>query len=366
MTTCSAGQNALEFRRTPTGDGLNDVAGSLFLSAMRYVADKRKAGAGGAAKPEDPLAIAQWVGAAAARVKEVTGRTDEPEQTPKLAGTEGPTVAFNPDEPPAKRFDLPAAPKGVPPAELAKITARIHLPPIRPNRSTEKAEAPLETVVPFAESTMKPLMPDGVTDEEILKDAEKYPVRKAAIEALKAIRESWRALEEGDKNREPGIRDRFSGQTSDAVKKLIMAEQETPARIILTLEDQVTAMEAVAGQLDKEESKYWKATFLYAQAQAKARLAFMNEYNLALGNIRTDSLPERDEKKGQVGLQLVSVEKMKSKKEYRDLADSAKELFTKLADEYKGTPWAVQAKRDRVIALGLEWRPYSEGGKLAE
>ncbi len=158
----------------------------------------------------------------------------------------------------------------------------------------------------------------------------------------------------------------FSGQTNDAVKKMILARQELPARAILELEGRVAAMEKLAGELDQEPSKYWRATFEYALAQAKARLAFMHEYNFALGNIRTDSLPTTDAGKGQVGLQLVSVEKMKSKKDVKEIADAAKELFAQIEKEHKGTPWAVLAKRDKAAALGLEWRPYTAGGKSAE
>ena len=150
------------------------------------------------------------------------------------------------------------------------------------------------------------------------------------------------------------------------MKKRIVAEQEVPALIGLELKTRMQAMEPLLDQLDQEESKYWRAMFLYALAQTKARLAFIEEYNYALGNIRTDSLPQRDEKKGHVGLQLVSVEKMKSKKEIKEIADSAKELFARIVKEHKGTPWAVQAKRDGSAALGLEWRPYSAGGKPAE
>jgi hypothetical protein len=56
---------------------------------------------------------------------------------------------------------------------------------------------------------------------------------------------------------------------------------------------------------------------------------------------------------------------MKSKKEIKEIADSAKELFARIVKEHAGTPWAVQAKRDGTSALGLEWRPFKGGtGKV--
>jgi len=37
----------------------------------------------------------------------------------------------------------------------------------------------------------------------------------------------------------------------------------------------------------------------------------------------------------------------------------AKEILDKMATDYKGSPWAIVAKRDRGLALGLAWQPYS-------
>jgi hypothetical protein len=70
--------------------------------------------------------------------------------------------------------------------------------------------------------------------------------------------------------------------------------------------------------------------------------------------------------KGEVGLQLVSVEKMNSKKDIQAIGNSAKNLFKQVAAEHKDTPWAVLAKRAGVVALGLEWQPYSMGAMLKD
>jgi hypothetical protein len=367
VTTCSAGQNALEFRRPPDlGERTNDVSGSLFLSALRNIADKGKAKGGSNSKPDDPLPIVAWLDAATARIKEVAGQIGKPEQTPKMTGAAPTTaVAFNPEESPVPRFGFTPPPPGIPPAEVAKIIERVQLEPFRPRRDQATSVERIEQTVPFTKTVMAAYTPDGMTDQDILQAGDKYPLRKAAIAALKTIREQWKMTGEKEDG-EPGLLTQFTGETNDALKKMILERQEVPARAILMLEEQVAAMEALVPQLQQEKSKYWQATFEYALAQAKARLAFMHEYNYALGNIRTDSLPERDAKKGQVGLQLVSVAKMNSKKDVREIADSARELFAKIAEEHKGTPWAVLAKRSRVIALGMKWQPYSLGVTLSE
>ncbi|HET6574248.1 MAG TPA: hypothetical protein VFG68_11630 [Fimbriiglobus sp.] len=374
VLTCAAGQNALEFRRPPRD--WPDVAGSLFLSALKQVADKgtavsgeRSAVSGEQEKtssgspltahrsplPQDPLPIARWVEAARTQMKEIAAATGQPPPTPKTAGTEPPSaISRNLDNPPAARFTFPIPPKGVAPAEVAEIVNRIALPPLRANRSTTDKEAPLDALVPFTEAAMAGYRPDQISDRDVRDEPEKYPVRKAALDTLMVLKDSW------DRLGKSGVIDQFPGETNDAVKKLIAAEQEAPALIGLKLRDRVKAMEPLVSQLGEEKSKYWQATFLYALAQAKARQAFIEEYNYALANIRTDTLPDRG--KGTVGLQLVSVVKMKSKKDIREVAESARELFARIVTEHKGTPWAVQAKRDGAVALGLEWRPYSGHG----
>jgi len=371
LIACSAEQNAFEYRQVP--NDAPDVAGSLLLSTLKYAANKRKSKDVLEDKPTDSIPIQGFVDIAKVRMKEVAGlanKGDAIAPVPKLGGSDGTTVAFNAEEPPARRFNFPDPPKSIPATELAKISDTVRIPLIRgtrvdPNGITSTDEEPVEGTVPFSADTMAAYKPDGLTDEEIKKDPEKYPIRIAAIDALEAIRMQWKATQSAD-GMSSGLRDKFVGDTNDNVKKLIVAEQETPARIILELDDKAKAMDALLPNLDKEPSKFWQATFLYALAQVKARLAFMHEYDLALGNIRTDTLPPRDDKKGQSGIQMVSVEKMKSKKDIRDIGDAAKEIYTKLADEHKGTPWAVLAKRSRVISLGLEWRPLAEAGKLRD
>ena len=45
--------------------------------------------------------------------------------------------------------------------------------------------------------------------------------------------------------------------------------------------------------------------------------------------------------------------------ETKKLLEQYNEIAEKMATDYKGTPWAVQAKRDRGLSLGLQWQPFS-------
>jgi hypothetical protein len=304
-------------------------------------------------KPEDPIPVAAWVEAAKARMAEVAKLTGKPEPTPKLAGTDPGPVELKADDAPAKPFAVPAAPKGLSPADVKKVFAVAELPALRPSEAAN--EEPVETVIPFTAEAMAPYTPDPVPEAEIMKEKDKYPIRAAALDALQFLRKEWGATAGDDKSGSK-LRDRFDGDTDAAVKKLIRGEQEAPARIILELEEKTRLMDALVPKLAEEPSKYWRVTFQYALAEVKTRLAYMHEYDNALAAIVTDTLPERDPKKHS-GLQLVSSDKMKSKKDVKDVAEAGRELFTKIAEENKGTPWAVQARRAKVVGLGLTWQP---------
>ena len=358
LTTAGTGVNALEYRNAPPD--APDEGGSLFLSTIIALAAKGKVKAGKEPTPEEPLPVEAWFDAAKERMAVVAKVSGKADPAPKLTkATPGELVAYNADEPAARRFEFAAPPKGMAVTEVARIIEPISkLPPYRGKLTASDA---LEGLVPYAADVMKDYKPDAVSLADIRKDAEKYPIRHAALTSLELIVKEWKSSAEGSTE----LRTQIPTGTNDAFKKAIIQEQETPARITEELETAITKADKLMDKLDEEPSKYWRVMYLYSMAQLKARLAFMSEYNLALGSIRTDNIPKVDEAKGQSGLVLVSTEKMKSKKEVKDLAESAIELFDKIAADHKGTPWAIQAKRYRVIALGLEWKPYTAGNSKA-
>jgi hypothetical protein len=106
------------------------------------------------------------------------------------------------------------------------------------------------------------------------------------------------------------------------------------------------------------ETRRWQAHYEYARAVVKSRLAYLNEYNKLMGNVRTETLPELKANLGQNSYKLASSEKMKSAREVQNLAEESQAAFAKLIAEHRGTPWAIQAKRDRSFSLGLVWQPY--------
>jgi hypothetical protein len=350
VLTCQPGENALEFDNLqPDGPNKVGIPGSSFLEASRYAARQAKPGAK-AAEPNDPIPVEAWAGAVGGRVNEMAAFSDpKAKQTIKVVGKRPEQlIAFDPKEPPAKRFDLPTPPKGAP---VADIVAEFALPGIK----TDDGASDLATF-PFPEEAVAPYRAD-VPPAEILKpaNAEKYKFRLAVIEAFETMRKAW-SHDAGF-----GLRAAFIGPNTAPAKKAIAAEQDGLATIIVKLEREITRLEEVAA-LRGKEPKRWQAHYDYALAQALTRLAFLHEYNLMLAHIRTENLPDLDPAKRQDGYKLVAVDQLTSKGDVRRLARQAKELFTRIIADHKGTPWAVQARRDRDVPLGLKWEPFNSKG----
>jgi hypothetical protein len=347
-TACSAGENSVELPKT----------GSEFLAAFRLAADTGNIPSR-TGRQDGPIPVTAWADAVKKKVAELVTKDGKPAQTPQLTGSEPATnLALDAKESPAKRFELPALPKGADPAVVAAVFRDLQLPGIRDDQATDALS--FESAFYFPAGVMKDFTEADVPLAEMAKHKEKYAIRLAALDAMKTIRETWTRTKGDGAGR---LRETFVGEADEKTKKMIEEEQTVPARIELDLETLIRRMDVANQTLDKEPSKRWRATFQYAYAQALVRWAYINEYDLMLGAIRKNELPTLHKDKGESGWQMISVEKMRSKADVKEKAEAAKELFAKIATDYKGTPWALLAKQHLNIAVGLEWRTFnpSEG-----
>ena len=92
----------------------------------------------------------------------------------------------------------------------------------------------------------------------------------------------------------------------------------------------------------------------------KARLAYLNEYNKLMGDVRTETLPQLDKAIGQDSYKLASSEKMKSKKEIqrscRGSTGGVREAHHRAPRHALGTPGETRSSllaRPRLAALRL-------------
>ena len=360
ITTCQVGENALEFSslRLETANATasaSTYAGSAFLESAKYAAMKAVRNA---KQPThaDPIPIAEFIPAVAKRTTEMAASpVVNLKQTVKLDGKmKDAQTAFNPEEPLAKRFEMPTPPKSTSPGDIASIVSEFNVPTIKLDLSdTSLSDLPF-----FKDEDMAKYKPD-VPLADVLKDPEKYKLRVTTYKAMEKVRELW-SVAPGSAGAEK-IRDTFKAPVTGELKVLIKKEEDFWAIGIAELESMNIDLDAVA-TLRNDEPKRWQAHYDFARAVLKTRLAYMKVYSKRLGDVVTETLPQLDPKL-QDSYKLVSTLEIKNMKEAQALATEAKTAYEKVVTDYKGTPWAIQAKRDKSFVLGLEWQPYSSGTK---
>ena len=261
-------------------------------------------------------------------------------------------------------FALPAilpADEPAPQKEVAASARELALPPVRPGDdfALDKQTFPAAALKPYAADV--PL-------EDVQKaPPNKYKLRTAVLKTLATVREVWATpiavpgpAPKGKKGPRPapltGLLTTLRAPVTEAAKAQVREYQVLPAVGIVKLEEALRELEAVAG-LRAGEPRRWQAHHDYAVAELHARLAFLHEYDLSLGQVLKEELPDLDKAKGHDGWRLAPATKMHSKKDVQAVAERSRELFGKLAADHKDTPWSALARRELDRPPGLRWEP---------
>jgi hypothetical protein len=336
VSSCVLEQNAYEFED-----------GSLFLMGLNQALIQLKR----IQEHPQPMPIAALLPEAAKYVEMKLAKSKELKQAPRLAG-KGPAgdVALDPDaRPPQVALQLPVPPGDVIAKKdvVEKILSEINLiPPIRVTRAGPKDEGVKVSNLPlFAANDVEAYKPtDSMLDYENL--ADKFPLRSAIVRALRVLQNDAKKF---------SMKETFSGASSAAVKKQVLKEQGDPGKAELYLAEALDELKAVAGKRDEEPSHRWKALYDFILARLMSRIVYVTEYNFLLAQIRTDSLPELPP--GATGFRVGSNKKVATPEEkVKELVKEIRNAWDKVEREHQGTPWAVIAHRERLNALGLEWR----------
>ncbi len=331
IVTCSPGERALEYSmpRGPTGM----FAGSAYLDALRHATADLPA----KVAPGDPIVIAELHKTAAKSVAALS------KQTPALAGTAPKQpAAYDAKTTPAKRFEWAVLPKD---ADVKSILDELTLPPLLDDDTGPVAR------LPFLEDALKNYASD-VSPDEILKNMEKYPLRVATLRAIQTVRDVW-PLGAKEPKEAKGLPVLLAPVTERAKKGYSDAQQPL-ALALVKLELELETLESAAPHRAKE-TKRWQAHYDYTVSEMRLRLVVLNEYNLLLARVRTETLPELPA--DSPGWRLAPTENLMSRRDVKEQLASAQEGFAKVAADYKGTPWEVLAKRERALVPGLRWEP---------
>jgi hypothetical protein len=330
-TACVAGQHSFEFDSSANGN----VNNGLFLDCLQQALVQ---GVQGTQRPDESIRLDSLVNGVNGLMKAELAPL-KLEQTSRLSGqeTEG-GAAYNATLPPAVRIVLDVPPPTgedvAPLAEISSILAEIDVPPLRVTPEGMAMRA--ESMPPFSAKLLAQYKDDG--GQTPLRAAV-AKARKTLHEQLKGkhLREEWQMI--GDEN---------------GHKAFVKDYQEKEvAKTIRELEEARDELRAAGKEGRKEEkSKRWQANYDYVLARMEAQIAYLYEYDSALGEMRKE-LPE----KGPNGWRLASQQKLSGDPAGRKLFSESSKILDKLAKDHPGTPWELLAKRDRLTNLGLKWQP---------
>jgi len=311
-----------------------DINNGLFLDAIYDVSFAISSGK--IQKPGDSFPLERLVAAVNAKLKQELGAGKV--QTSRLTGTE----AEGGTEPDSKEPAPPTPTVMAPPPRpggtadiglVRSILKDVSFPPLKVAKDQKPLTA--ESLPPFSGDTLK----------EYIKDGEATPLRTEVQKARALL---------SDIAGEHKLNDTYRAIAEGPLKAAVFRDQKEVAKVIGELQEASDALKAVADNR-KDETKRWQATYDYVVARMDAQLAYLNEYQAVLGQIRKGMAAPGA---GFNGWRLASQRDPQTGDSVaKKLTTESRKKLDKIIQTYPDTPWALMARRDRSSALGLEWQP---------
>jgi hypothetical protein len=268
-------------------------------------------------------------------------------------------VAFDPAEPSPETPKLAAGPPPLTPAKMAKLQkllVDVEVPPIRPSPYDNGID--FRFLATFDEKKLEPYLAEPGEDNDLRKAvkgaqallfaaaAGPVPARlaDAVKEARRTLRRDLTVMREG--YRVPRNESQFKNQ--------VLNDEKEVARILARFDRVHEDMIAVADKREAEP-KRWQANYDFVLARVEEEIAYLFEYQSMLGQMRKE-LPPLD-KQLYNGWKLAATTSLSGDSAGRKMASSSRKTLDKIIKDHAGTPWEVLAKREKLTALGLEWKP---------
>jgi hypothetical protein len=244
--------------------------------------------------------------------------------------------------------------KGADRKALQEVWDEIGTPGLRPGKQTET----LPKAPEFAPERLKEFAKVGA-DNELRKTVRKA---RAAVWAVAAEAGGGPAdfLTEVQQLRQAAglglsvLKDGMRAPTNEnKFKEELLGRQREVARAMGVLDDVYQDVVA-AGSKRGRETKRWQANYDLVKARLEIQIAFLYEYQSALGQARRDT-PPRDPALHS-GWVLEPQEKITGDAAGKKLYKQAQKTFDYIITEYAGTPWEVLARREKERLIGLDWK----------
>jgi hypothetical protein len=181
--------------------------------------------------------------------------------------------------------------------------------------------------------------------KQVRDNPEEYPLRAVILKAGERIAKS-------NKTSFPA---EFRVDNFNEAKKAVRKVQKDVAFHIVELEERLDELQALERIAAKEPHPRWQVHYEFLTAYLQMELAKSHEYNLALGNVVTETIDEHIFDDGKNCLRLVAVDQLKCRKQFRDMAKEGRVRFADLAKSQRGSPWSDLAEKFADQQLGLKW-----------
>jgi hypothetical protein len=356
LVACQKEQQSQEFEDGPLG---------LFLDSLRVALAPEKGQKGaleGKIQKADDLVPVDTI---LASISDHMTREIEKRKGSKQA-------AFMAGQPPADgaEVDRSEAPASIPalpivkPGDLTLVKAimqDITLPPIKTGEGTS-SDVSFAMLPPFPQDVLKKYQGGDLPADHKLRAAvhearvtlwsvstAKPPAEiEAEVKALRG-RLSVDLSVMRDRYGKPG-----AGDAETAFKARIFEDSKAMAPLVARLENALDKLREVGDEKENAPPR-WQANYNFMLARLQAQLAFLEEYQGLLGQMRKD-LPEHDANL-HTGFRMASSEKANDATS-KKLVRNARKIYDDIAKENAGTPWEVLSKREKLTALGLAWVAY--------
>lgn len=354
-SACGAGQQSVEFEESSLG---------LFLDSLRLGLTPEN-GAKGALdgkiqKYDDLLPLEPLHAFVNERMERQAERRKSGKQVSVLTGKPPADGAeFDRGEGPAQTPALPPPPAG----DLTlveAIMAEIGVPPLKGGESNSQ-DVPFALLPRFPESVLKQYQQgDLPADSKLRQAVQNTRLALWAVSTAKPPKELLEGVTMARKAMRFDLsvmRERYgipAAANVETFKNGVINDLEPMARIIKRMEDVLDELRA-AGDEKEAAPKRWQANYDFLLARCQATLAYLEEYQGQLGQMRKD-LPEHDANIHS-SFRLASAEKA-TDVSGKKLERAARKLYGDIAKENPKTPWEVLAKREKLTALGLVWKAY--------
>jgi hypothetical protein len=350
---CSAGQQSYETDDAPQGAFLE----ALYVASQKGIQNRIQS-------PDDPLPLDYFKDKVDEQMASDLKRY-KLQQVSILSGKMAETGAsYDKNEPLAKTPTLAPMPRNKDNEKLVRaVLAQIGTPGVKPGQASE--ELNYEALPPFDPEVLKKYDDDKGADDTPLRKA----VRNARVllwavstsgapdnlnaevtEARQKLKFNLSILQEGYRAPPDAQVNAFKGRVEENERHV--------ARMMGPLQDALEELKNAAGkenELRDAEPLRWQANYDFMLARLEAEIAFLFEYQSMLGQMRKE-LPPRDPAL-HGGWVLAATTIPQGDSTGKKLAKDSRKILEKLAKAHAGTPWEVLAKREKLTALGLEWKP---------